>query len=67
MLQFALFALVAAALASPKPDPQVLTYSAGPAVVPAVGYASPYAPVAYSAPYAAVPGLPYAYSGYYFR
>lgn len=61
LLQFLFFALVAAAFASPKPDPQVLTYSA-PGVFPAVGYSpySAYAPVAYSAP--AYAPVPYAYT-----
>lgn len=64
IFQFALFAVLAVAFANPKPEPQVLAYTA-----PAVGYGySAYAaaPVAYSAPYAAA-AYPYGYSAYYVR
>lgn len=59
-MQFAIFAMLAVAFASPKPD--VLTYAAAPGVLP-VAYSAYSAPLAYSAPYAAAP-VPYAYTGY---
>lgn len=61
-LQFFLFAVLAVAFANPKPDPQLLAYSAASYPVAYTGYGA--APLAYSAGYAP---YPYGYSAYYVR